>query len=247
MKIGILGYGWLGERIGDFLKGNHQIFGTTRSPEKAEKLTQKGIKALHWKNKKDLEKLNDCDVLIFSLPVSKRKFDSLSLQYLLPIIKGFQKQIIVFSSTGIYPPEPKIYTEKQTENLNPNILAYETFFQKYFPQSIILRFGGLMGDNRNFARFFQQKEIPNPNEAVNHIHYQDIIHIIEWLITKKTAANIYNVVAPLHPTKKEVFLRQTKQKVPSHFPTSTPSRMICSEKLIQDLDYTFLFPNPAAF
>lgn len=245
MKIGIVGYGWLAERIGEAFKVKHSIMGTTRSKEKAEKLTKKGIKAILWGN--ELSELKTCDALLMSLPVSKQNFDRETVEYLLTFIRGYDKPIIVFSSTGIYPQNTQTFTEKHTENLNPFILAYEDFFRFHFPQSVILRFGGLMGDERRFARFFENRPLTKPFERVNHVHYKDIIKIIQLIFDKQEKSIVYNIVAPNHPTKQEVLAKQTDKEFPLTEEIDLKSRIISSDKFIKNYHYTFLFPDPTLF
>ena len=99
-----------------------------------------------------------------------------------------------------------------------------------------------MGDDRIFSKYFSQQE---SLEAVNHIHYQDITKIIEHIIVKKIHSKIYNVVAPLHPSKKAIFEFQ-KNKIEIDTITND-SRIISSDLLLKELDYTFIFPNPVYF
>lgn len=251
MKIGIIGYGWLAERVGDALKTKHEIFGTTRNPDKAKRLTEKGINMLLWEEEKlrseDAKKLMDCDVLISSLPVSRVEYDKVTLEHLLTSIKGYKKPMFVFSSTGIYPQEMKTFTEEDTANLVPTIRAYEVFFETHFPQAVILRFAGLLGDNRRFDDFYRNREIPDPQSPVNHLHYNDITAIIELMIEKGTASNLYNIVTPLHPTKAKVFAKQTGQSIPLTEKFSSKGRIISSNKLIKEFNYHFLKPDPSEF
>ena len=79
-KIGIIGYGWLGERLASSLSGKYTLVTTTTTESKVNKLNNKGIHAVmasfpdyqlaeplsQW------EEIKNMDVLIITIPVSEK-------------------------------------------------------------------------------------------------------------------------------------------------------------------------------
>ena len=251
MKIGIIGCGWLGERVAKKLAEENEIFATVRSEKSLHQLKDLGYQLfqLNFENEAPEEVgsiFQSMDALIISLPVSKNHHSNNIFKHISQFLGDYKKQIIFFSSVGVYPQEVGIYTEKSTEKLNENIFAAENFYGKTFPQINILRFGGLMGDDRNFSKYFQNKPISDPETLVNHIHFQDIAEIVNLIIKNNIQGKLYNVVAPLHPTKQQVYDYQMKN-LDSAVKIPTDGRLISGNLLEVKLNYTFLKPNPMKF
>lgn len=251
MKIGIIGCGWLGTRVAQKLKKENELFVTTRSDENTSDLKNLGFETCQIDfndnfNEESAQLFRGLDVIIISLPVSKKRFSETLSQNAKEFLGDFKGQMIFFSSVGVYPHEDGIYTEENTENLNEKILAAEDFYKNAFSQINILRFGGLMGDERKFSNYFKNKAIPQPDTPVNHIHYEDIAEIVQLLIKNKIDGKLYNVVAPLHPTKEQVFDFQVVEK-DSTIEEPENGRIVLGSLLEKELDYSFLKPNPMKF
>lgn len=239
MKIAIIGCGWVGERLSKYLTDkNHHILVTTTSSEKTPTLKNVAseVHVLDFNATQNFDFLNDVYVAIFSMPISRNDW-----------FEGFEKlnkefpKTIFFSSTGIYPHENKIFTENDTENLRADILASENLVKEKYPQTNILRFGGLMGDERSLKNTFKNRQPENPQKKVNYIHFEDIIAIVELIINSDTKSEIYNIVAPEHPTIAEILNLETRNF------NEEDQRIISSEHFIQDFNYTFIHPNPKYF
>ncbi len=150
------------------------------------------------------------------------------------------------SSTGIYP-QVKKYIDEDTfpaEQLDNTLFAIEKLFLEKIPELNILRLGGLMGQDRMFYKYYKEA---GRNEAVNHVHYQDICRVIEKMMLLELNGKIYNVVAPLHPTKGEVYAYQTKTGIDASLVSQEENRTISSDKMIRELGYAFVFPDPKTF
>jgi nucleoside-diphosphate-sugar epimerase len=239
MRIAIIGCGWVGERLAKYLTGkNHHVIATTTSPEKIIPLQKVSteVHLLNFTSTIDFGFLAAVDLAIFSMPISRNAWH-----------QGFQKldiqfpKTLFFSSTGVYPQENKVFTEKDTYDLKADILASENLVRKQYPQTNILRFGGLMGDNRSLQNMFKNRTPVNPGKLTNYIHYEDILPIVELFINSEIKAEIYNIVAPEHPSIAEVL------ELESNYTNDQKQRIISSEKLIQDFNYTFIHPNPKYF
>lgn len=249
-KIGIIGCGWLGIRLAKQLSAEHQIYCTTRSKEKAKKLQQLGFEPFLVDFTKPTSErwniLSELDVLIASIPFSRRKTNEELHQQFLELsafISNFEKQIFFTSSTGIYPNKAGNYDETHFKNLNPQLNFVEQLFVQKFPQVNRLRLGGLMGDNRQLKNYLPLK---NMEQTVNHIHYEDICRVVRQMIKQNSTKKLYNVVAPMHPTKQEIIHYQLEKKSEYVKPT-TPQRIILSERITKELNFTFQFPNPILF
>lgn len=249
-NIGIIGCGWLGERIAKCLQETYKIFATTTSKQKQLEAMGYYVTPIAFSDDetqdieiwKDLELL---DVIIIAVPFSK-KASKQNLQNrvsnICTFIRGYEKQLFLMSSIGIYPQKEIEITEKSfdDEDLQPNLLFVEKLVRSYFPQVHLLRLGGLMGDDR----FLSKYHVSHPYQRVNHIHYSDVSEIIKIMINKNLHSKTYNIVAPHHPTKREILNRQKNE----HFEISeTSGRIISSELMTKELSYRFIMPNPLDF
>ena len=239
MRIAIIGCGWVGERLAKYLVGkNHHVIATTTSPEKIVPLQQVAteVQLLDFNSTIVFGFLAAVDVAIFGMPISRNAWH-----------QGFEKlnnefpKTILFSSTGIYPQENKVFTEKDTNNLRADILASENLVRQKYPQTNILRFGGLMGDERALKNMFKNRTPENPGKPTNYIHYEDILPIVDLFLHSEIKAETYNIVAPEHPSIAEVLQLESESN------DDHKQRIISSEKLIQDFNYTFIHPNPKYF
>lgn len=255
-KLGIIGCGWLGEKIAKSASDFFEIYTTTTSADKLIHLKNQNFNPylVEFSDNEDLKYKNifsNCDCIIITVPFSQRTQIPILEQRFKNIIKfigAFKGQIFLCSSTGIYPQADEIVTENSVEEdlLNQNIWTIEKLMKSNFPQLNILRFGGLMGDDRVFSKYYQNKEIAEPNQMVNHTHFEDICDVFLNLIKLKIKGETFNVVSPEHPTKIEVYNCQTKN-ICEETNSEKFGKRVSSEKLINQITYNFLHPNPAEF
>ena len=243
MKIAIIGCGWLGKRLAKHLSGrNHYVIATTTSPEKVAQLKEAAheVHVLDFSTEFDSGFLQDAEIAIFSMPISRDSWH-----------QGFQKlnvtfkKTLFFSSTGIYPQLNGIFTEEHRENLRGDLLASEQLVKTKYPETIILRLGGLMGDERSLKNFYADRQPPEPEKKVNYIHYGDISAMVEILLTADNQNKLYNIVAPEHPTVLEV-LNGDKEGSKSRS-NEDGARIICPDLFIKEFNYKFIHPNPKYF
>lgn len=250
MKIGIIGCGWLGIRLAKFLQNQHEIFATITSTEKKKALKNEKIK-FFLANFDDFtdekwEILPDLDTIIITIPFGKHLEMPIlekRLKNLSKFIENYSKQLFFTSSVGIYPSvETEIFEDFPSQALETHLFFVEHFLQKKFPQINILRLGGLMGDNRKLSNY----PIKEPYQVANHIHYQDVIKIIDTMITLGLHSKVYNVVAPEHPVKQTIIDFQKGNSF-SEKNNISYGKKVSSQKLQQELSYEFIFPNPIYF
>lgn len=247
-NIGIVGCGWLGYRLANYFRNDYNIFSTTRTQSKFNDLQMKGfhptlIDFNEIENVSKWKVSHQLDVVLVAVPLSLKRDSREELDKkingIINFIKDFKGQLFVISSTGIYPQYPKIYKEK---DVKVSQISTESEFEKEFPKVNILRLGGLMGDDRLLKKYMP-KDLDN---VVNHIHYKDICRAFQLMIESDVKGEVYNIVAPSHPTKSQVLAAQMGEKNTEPL-VCKPQRIISSEKIIQDLDFEFKYPNPMKF
>ena len=239
MRVAIIGCGWVGEKLAKYLSDkDYHVIATTTSPEKVVPLQKVAteVHLLDFNTAVDFSFLDSVDVAIFSMPISREGWH----QGFEKLKKEFPKTLL-FSSTGVYPTENKVFTEKDTNDLRADILTSENLVRKSYPQTNVLRFGGLMGDERSLKNMFKNRTPDNPGKLTNYIHYEDILPIVELFIKSEIKSETYNIVAPEHPSIAEVLNLQIASD------SDIKQRIVSSQKLIHDFNYTFIHPNPKYF
>ncbi|MCW2119322.1 SDR family NAD(P)-dependent oxidoreductase [Flavobacterium sp. 7A] len=267
-QISILGCGWLGFPLAETLvKQDFKIKGSTTSIDKKATLEKAGIKhysiALQTEFVSNLipDFLEGSDILIIAIPpklrgknkdysdANKNSFIK-KIQNLLPFIeKSTVEKLLFISSTAVYGevnatitedsiPKPVTESGKQLLEIEDLLMANNAV------QTTILRFGGLIGRDRNPARFLAGKEnATNPDAPINLIDREDCIGIIKKIIECDIWNERFNAVAPNHPTRKEYYTRKALEQhlIPPTFNDKIASigKTIASDKLIQQLNYTF--------
>jgi hypothetical protein len=249
-KAGIIGCGWLGSRIAELLSEDFEIHTTITTSDKTEQLTSKGFHpyVISFPDYLLIEKhtqwqvINDLDVLIITIPLSVKSCCASSLynriQNLISFIGDFSGQIFLMSSTGVYPDASEEFKE---EDKSSDDVTGERLIKSRYPQVNILRLAGLMGDDRLLSKY----NVSNLNFFTNHIHYADIYSVIEKMIVLESQSKIYNVVAPLHPSKSEVINAQ--KGIDNSEEIELAGKKISSAKLISELDFVFKYPDPRYF
>ncbi|AWL77504.1 Rossmann-fold NAD(P)-binding domain-containing protein [Capnocytophaga canimorsus] len=254
-KIGIIGCGWLGLHLAKHFASENKVFTTTTSVEKQITLQTMGFEAtqIFFPEEHTLEKtkiwecLQELETIIITIPFSKntdiKRLEN-KFQNMLRFISNYNKSIFLMSSIGIYPQVEQPISEHtfQDEQLHQNMLYIENQFKKQFPQINILRLGGLMGGTRMLSKY----KVSNLDQAVNHVHYEDVCLIVKKMILKHFVGKTYNIVAPLHPTKKQIIDYQNKI-IDNYSPITNQGRIILGTLCSQELDYQYKHTNPIEF
>ncbi|HTG65189.1 MAG TPA: hypothetical protein VL859_02325, partial [Flavobacterium sp.] len=172
------------------------------------------------------------------------------IKNLLPFIENSSiKNVLFISSTAVYGeandvvdentiPVPVTESGKQLLEIEQLLLANTHF------KTTILRFGGLIGVDRNPARFLAGKEnVANPDAPINLIDLEDCIGIILKILATDTWNTTLNAVTPFHPTRKDYYTQKALEEklIPPSFNHENPSigKTILSDYLIEKLNYTF--------
>ena len=83
---------------------------------------------------------------------------------------------------------------------------------------------------------------------MNYIHRDDVIAIIKRMLERGITQGIYNLVAPLHPTRLEIHQKNAQKfGVDVGAFEGFSKRRVLSHKLFEELGYSFRYPNPLEF
>lgn len=264
-QISILGCGWLGLPLAkSLLQNGFSIKGSTTSLEKISLLESEGITPFLVRLEEQqisasvIDFLADSQILIINIPPKLRGGSTenfvAKITTLLPFIENSTVEKVLFvSSTSVYGEDNEFVTEATV--LNPDseggrqLAIVENVLQKNNRfQTTILRFGGLISDERNPVRFLSGREnIENPDATINLIHQDDCIGIIEKIIGLNSWDETYNAVAPFHPTRQEYYTQKATElnlALPKFAALNTiVGKTILNNKLIEVLDYSFIKPT----
>jgi nucleoside-diphosphate-sugar epimerase len=268
-NISILGCGWLGLPLAkSLLDKGFLVKGSTTSIEKMTLLESNGIHAFQITLSEneiqgDLQSfLKNSEILIIDIPPKLRENSNENfvskIQNLIPFIENSKIEKIIFiSSTSVYAdetsttlsvteltkPQPETESGKQLLKAE-NLLLRSTNFK-----TTVIRFGGLIGENRHPIHFLAgRKNIENPDAPINLIHQLDCIGIIEEILRQAQKDKLgfgetFNAVAPFHPSRKTYYSEKALELnlLLPEFDESKPSvgKIISSEKVETVLGYHF--------
>ena len=127
------------------------------------------------------------------------------------------------------------------------LLSCEQEVLDYAPSSIIIRLGGLIGDDRNPIFKLQGKLITNPEGVINFITQRDAIAGIEAILKLPIEkGGIFNLVSPHHPKRKEYYEFVTKKyalPAPKFQNDKFVLRVINSDAILRETTFEFKDDN----
>ena len=264
-QISILGCGWLGLPLAKaLLEKGFAINGSTTSNEKLAVLKNSGIQPYLIALSEDKTSgnlkgfLENSKILIIDVPPKLRGSEKdnfvSKIKNVIPFIeKSAVEKVLFISSTSVYAEDNLVITE-ETE-LNPDtesgkqLVQAEQLLQSNLKfKTTILRFGGLIGEDRHPIKFLSgRKNIENPNAPINLIHQEDCIGIVEKIITLDCWNETFNAATPFHPSRKEYYTQKAIEfelALPEfNSENSTFGKTIVSSRVETILGYTFVKPN----
>lgn len=264
-QISILGCGWLGLPLAtELVKMGHLVKGSTTSESKIESLKNKQIiPFIIATSEKGVdgdinEFLKDSEILIINIPPGLRKNPDANfvkqMDLLCKEIEGSKiKKVLYVSSTSVYEEDfdIPIFTENSQTNGKSSsakqLIATEKIFKNSTNfETTILRFGGLIGADRDPAKYLAgKKNLKDPDGPVNLIHQEDCIGVIKAILNGNHGNDEFNSVAPQHPSRETYYTTvcEVKNLPLPKFDHQIPSKgkIISNEKVEQILNYTFLY------
>ncbi|MCY4779455.1 NAD-dependent epimerase/dehydratase family protein [Sphingobacterium sp. UT-1RO-CII-1] len=257
MKVLIIGCGWVGEAFAKkMLTLGHEVYATTTKEEKYHRLKDDGIFVIKadFDKKIDMKVFpKDVDFILNSVPAVKRlqKEDLLGrfeqLRTVLLNIK-YKKQIFL-SSIGIYPDKDgDFYEDSEVEE--GNLYAAELMMMK-LDNTLVYRLGGLFGNERIFAKYFENKVCYTGEQLANFVHLEDVVELLFKGQQQDMKEKVYNVVAPKHPLKRDV-VEVSAEKYGYLKPLKYENREVFykkvnSDRIVKELTYTFKYLCPLSF
>jgi nucleoside-diphosphate-sugar epimerase len=180
-KIAILGCGWVGNALKEKLESNNDEVNCLCRDVNMDTLV--GFYA--------------CDALIIAIPPSDEYLDVIEDVYFsLSLNEALDTQVIFLSSTSFYDDKKIIIEAEELAKIKD-------------PDTVILRLGGLMGYDRIAGKYTAGENIED--SPTNYVHRDDVVGIIERVIETRVKDKIFNIVAPIQSTKKEIFTQNAKQ------------------------------------
>jgi len=259
-RIGIIGCGWLGLPLAKTLiLNNYKVKGSTTTKNKLEILKKEGIEPylIEITENSISASINsfliELDMLIINIPPKIRKKGEVNYSNKIQKIinkTSEVKNIIFISSTSVYGSKQgkissKTIAEPDSRN-GTEILKTENLIKS--KNNTIIRFGGLISEDRNPLKYLIQKdEILNSEAPINYIHLKDCIGIISKVINQNNWGKIYSAVAPFHPTKKEYYDNLCEinniKKLKFSNKKTVINKEVNDNKILSELKYGFKHPT----
>lgn len=275
MRVSILGCGWVGLALGRALVARaHAVKGSSTRAEKLAPLRAAGIEPfqlelIHAPTPTAVGDPSDVagddffstDVLVLTLP-PRRRDTNVKTRYPAQIAAALERtpaqtRVVFTGSTSVYadgsPQERgRTVTEEdaggEVTDSGAAILEAETLLQER--GATVLRLAGLYGYDRQPGRRLSGRELSGGDARVNLVHRDDVVAVMLQIIEKGVWGETFNVCAPLHPTRREVYTHQAERHgfAPPVFvpPHEGAYKRVGSQKLEGALEYRFLHPDPLA-
>ena len=262
LRISVVGCGWLGLPLAKALvSAGCQVKGSTTQPEKLPLLASEQISPFLYRLGDDpdtgLTALLEADILVLAIP--PRAQNGLYENYLADLRDMLRQvaasavsRVLFCSSTAVYSGLEGRVTEADAAPVGTRpaaLLEAEEAVQALPAAVTVARLAGLFGPGRNPGRFLAGKtNVPNPHAPVNLLHLDDAVGSLLHLLTRKPESEVYNICAPLHPSR-QAFYTAASRQVGLPAPTFAAAlensfTEVSSAKLIQRTGYQFRHPDP---
>ncbi|NTU96661.1 MAG: SDR family oxidoreductase [Chlorobiaceae bacterium] len=265
-SISILGCGWLGLPLArDLVREGYRVRGSTTGESKLEQLRDAGVEPFIIRldpeaSGDDITDFLQSDILLVDIPPARRddilEYHIAQFSSLIDALsQSTVRSVLLVSSTSVYPACNREVVEEESagpESLSGQVLLMveEMMMSETGFQTTVVRFGGLVGYDRNPAAYAGLlKETTDPDQPMNLIHRDDCVKIIMEIIRLGQWGEIFNACAPVHPLKGEYYRRAAEKSglpLPSMAKAEIPCpyKIVNSDKLLKALHYVFLHPDP---
>jgi nucleoside-diphosphate-sugar epimerase len=239
--IGIAGAGWLGLPLALRLKhSGYHVHAIGQNREKTEPIEALGIPYhLVDYSAQEIDPIL-CETLICCIPPCDNLQDI--LMHLMALTKP--SYFIFSSSISVYHQTNGLVDEQDDVAGNRQLIEAEEWLTRQETPTAILRYGGLIGEDRHPAMFFSGKTgIPNGSAPVNLIHRSDILNFVNSMIPVKLTGT-FNLVFPDHPTRKEYYEQQctARDLSPCEFLSGGEGKIVNGSKITEHLNVPYAYP-----
>lgn len=222
-KLFCFGYGYSCAHLASYLlnEGKYAVAGTTRDPEKLQKMRKKGIKAFIFDIEKPLPDplyiLKDATHILISTPPSDEG-DPAFIAHAADIldISPGPEWIGYLSTTSVYGDRDGAWVD-ETSKVNPTSKRgsrrtkaesqWMRLYEKHNLPVHIFRLAGIYGPERSAldsVRAGTARRINKPGHAFSRIHVDDIIQVLVASMKKPSPGSVYNVCDDLAAPSHEV-------------------------------------------
>lgn len=231
--VAIIGCGWLGKQLIARLQPHYRLLATT-----AGSLLSVPTHIYRWETDALPEPLLQADSFIIALPPSAGGRDNYPhhMQRLVAQLPH-SAQILMISSTGVYPALPGVYDESSAVDSASSLVLAERAVLEH-PRATILRSGGQYGH----GRWPLPRAGAVPDKMLNFISGDNLCHAISVLLETPRPGQIYNLVEPDHPRLSTYFQRFAAH-LPSPWPALLPppaaERLIVGDLITRETGFVY--------
>ncbi|CAM3675343.1 NAD dependent epimerase/dehydratase family protein [Vibrio aerogenes CECT 7868] len=256
--VTIIGAGWLGLPLAQYLNGKeYTVFASRTSENGAQELTEQGLHGFCYQFDNTAPALapiltqQKTDIVIGCFPPGFRQNKAGQYtQHWLTLAEQSKlagvKKLIMISSTGVYPDLPEKMTEEKAslglaekENKfsekNRILLAAEQQVLDSRLDYVVLRCSGLIGPKRHPSRFVRNLKQISRQAPANMVHQLDVIRAVTFAIDHLTN-EVMNVTTP-ETVSKAAFYQAALKSVNADITmppiTETRDKLISAEKLCE--------------
>jgi nucleoside-diphosphate-sugar epimerase len=239
----IVGCGYLGRRVAArWLTQGHRVFGTTRSPARAEELRQIGVEpvicdVLDWESLKALPPVASVLYCVGFDRTAGKSMADVYVQGLNNVLNRYwmiqmdDGDLTYVSSTGVYGHTGGEVVDESTvtvpvEESGRVVLEAERVLGEHWSFSMrrILRFAGIYGPGRLIRRQAIEAGEPlvgDPDKWLNLIHVEDGASAVLAAEEKGQVGGVYNVCDD-HPVRRHDFYTRMAQLLGAPEPRFVP-------------------------
>ncbi|MBT1451124.1 SDR family oxidoreductase [Glaciecola sp. XM2] len=274
MQASIIGLGWLGLPLARNIQdAGGDVIGTTRTPEKRQRLEQEGFKALLFDVFDDAiaEQLpaaffENRQLIINIAPgrrniEAKRYIDAISSLISHAFTHGASHLTFV-STTSVFGEQHGVLNESSPVMPVSNSAIAHSQLEQYLlnvftDKSCVIRLAGLIGPQADIqasdirhpvTSLVKREEITGGNAVVNLVHQFDAIQCIFSIMKHKHVGKIFHACATDHPTRKDYYTWAAQQmglSSPKFINDGdTASKIIDASESFKSLGVTLRYPSP---
>lgn len=257
----IVGCGWVGKKLGQYLSDNgYKVYGTTRSKQNFSGIKEYNITPVKLQlpivkiQNIELPKVDSVVISITPGRGENRNTYPDIIRQLGELWKDTNTQVIMYSSTGAYgDAKGKISENDLSPDVNSTnvICAAEGSLKRSLPDSVILRLAGLYGEDRHPVKYLAGRtDISDGDAPVNLVHREDVIRATEVMIKNKVRSEVFNICSPVHPKKSKIYpaiAKLLELDEPEFLDGGDDGKLISSDKLQKMLNFDFENVDPLNF